>query len=117
MSVSPGSTEPLVQVVGMQSSDLQVLAAPQSPFTLQASPLPHGEQLPPQSTSVSLPSLLPSPQVDVHFPDLQVLLLPQSPLTEHVFPSAQAPQLPPQSWSVSLPLRTPSVQLGGKQVV
>jgi hypothetical protein len=88
----------------------------QSPTLEQVCPVVHLVQPPPQSVSLSVPFLTPSPQlgawqtlgVPEHTP------LAQSPLTEHALPPAQLPQLPPQSVSVSLPFRTPSVQVGAR---
>src|SRR4051794_17518007 len=74
-----------------------------------------GQDPPPQSVSVSVPFLTPSPQVGVwqtlpvHTP------LAQSLSPEHAFPLPHffaGAHDPPQSVSVSVPFLTPSPQLG-----
>ena len=89
----------------------------QSPAPEHTLPSPQSlGQVPPQSTSVSVPFGVESVQVG----SLQVLvglpvqtLLRQSPATEQSLSLAQSGQLPPQLTSVSLPFFTPSEQLGG----
>ena len=80
----------------------------------------HAEQVgPPQSTSVSLPFLMPSKQVGAvqtlptQFPEAQ------SEACKHALPVVHvAPQVgPPQSVSVSFPFLTPSVQVGAAEGV
>jgi hypothetical protein len=94
---------------------------------LQSALIPHvllsahfGQVGPPQSTSVSLPFLIPSMQVAVaaaQTPELQLLLL-QSALTRQALPFAHFEvQLPPQSTSVSSPFFTVSVQVGSAHPV
>jgi hypothetical protein len=72
---------------------------------------------PPQSISVSLPSLMPSWQ-ETQVPGLlpKQKLLAQSTLAEQCFWSAHFAQEPPQSTSVSFPFCTVSVQEAGVQV-
>jgi hypothetical protein len=70
-----------------------------------------GMQLPPQSTPVSLPFMMPSKQLGAaqafptQFPDRQ------SAATAHISPFPQAGHPPPQSTSVSVPSFTLSVQV------
>jgi hypothetical protein len=89
----------------------------QSAFTVQALPTPQALQLPPQSTSVSVPFFTPSlhetgeHKPPAHAPLVQSVTLPQRrPLAHfgHV--------LPPQSTSLSAPFLIPSLQLGCAQV-
>jgi hypothetical protein len=70
-------------------------------------------QIPPQSTSVSVPFFRVSPQLaSWHFPLTQCALA-QSPFFLQPLPFGQGPQAsPPQSWSVSVPPFSPSVQPG-----
>jgi hypothetical protein len=84
----------------------------QSPPTLQTLPLAHFVlQLPPQSTSVSVPFLTRSLQAGIWHTLLVHTPLWQSALTEQPFVSAHlAVQVPPQSTSVSAPFFTPSLQ-------
>src|SRR5205814_8859664 len=80
-----------------------------------AQPLPRGHFAhvgPPQSTSVSMPSLRPFAQGDAaHLPLVQVALAQSAPATQ-LRPSGQPGQLPPQSRSDSVPFLTPSVHDG-----
>jgi hypothetical protein len=70
---------------------------------------------PPQSTSLSVPFFVPSPQVaGVHRPREQKPPEQSAPVL-HALPSLQAGQLPPQSLSVSVPFLTASEQVGGAQ--
>ncbi len=115
-SVSVPFFTPSVQVgAGGAQRPAEQLVLEQSALTPQVLPLAHlAAQLPPQSTSLSLPFLMPSLQVGsaVQIPAMQLVLV-QSPPTEQVLPLAQsATQLPPQSTSVSVPFFTPSVQVG-----
>jgi hypothetical protein len=85
----------------------------QSRAVPQAWLVPHLLQLPPQSTSLSVPFFTVSPQVGtahlfaVHTP------LVQSAATRQALVSAHLLQLPPQSTSVSVPFFTLSVQPPG----
>jgi hypothetical protein len=82
----------------------------QSEANAQLFPSEQGEQVPPQSTSVSFPSLALSVHVGwAQTPPVQVLLVQSAPLA-HFFPSSQREQVPPQSTSVSLPSCFPSAQ-------
>ena len=75
----------------------------QSVATAQLRLLAHGLQVPPQSTSVSLPFFTPSVQPGVwQIPDLQNVLA-QSPSPEHFLPTAHLGHVLPQSMSVSVP--------------
>ena len=91
-----------LQMPALQVFDTQSAAAEHVP------PFAHFvAQLPPQSTSVSLPFFTPSVQLAVtgarHVPLVQMPLA-QSAAAEHVPPLAHfVAQLPPQSTSVSLP--------------
>jgi len=96
----------------------------QSPDVRQALPAPHGGQArPPQSTSVSVPSLTPSEHVEAgeQVREPVVLFVVQLPLA-HVAPDVQGDpvrqtaQGPPQSTDVSPPFVAPSSQLGGWQI-
>src|SRR4051794_35894813 len=89
----------------------------QSLATLQVLCGSHFGQLPPQSTSVSLPFFAPSLHCELtqvpsepQTPETQSLALPQSLPLPHLLHS-----VPPQSLSLSLPLRSPSLQLGAAQ--
>jgi hypothetical protein len=83
----------------------------QSAGTAQAFPSLHGVQLPPQSTSVSVPFLTVSVQLGAE----QVIVAgSHTPLTQSApmaqpRVSAHGEQLPPQSTSVSEPFATPSL--------
>jgi hypothetical protein len=72
---------------------------------------PQGAQVPPQSTSVSVPFFTVSAQVAawhrlaVHTP------LPQSAASAQALVAAQGPQVPPQSASVSVPFLTVSAHV------
>src|SRR5579883_1760790 len=80
---------------------------------MHSKPVAHGLQEPPQSTSVSLPSLIPSLQVLGRAAQAPATQAPpaQSPFTRHALPAAQPMQTgPPQSTSVSLPSLIPSLQ-------
>jgi hypothetical protein len=85
----------------------------QSPLPEQVLPLAHAEQLgPPQSTSVSLPFLTESAQLELeHLPAVHTPLTQSVPM-EQTLPDTHAEQLPPQSTSVSLPFLKASVQVG-----
>jgi hypothetical protein len=78
----------------------------QSALAAHALPVEHLGQLPPQSTSLSLPFFTPSVQLGAaqvpmeHEPSAHCMPLVQR------RPSAHGGQLPPQSTSPSLPLRT-----------
>jgi hypothetical protein len=92
----------------------------QSPPVAHPLPSAHrlpGAQVPPQSTSVSLPFLSASPHdgaAHTFVPAGQTRLL-QSPATAQTLPSAHSGQLaPPQSMSVSVPFLMPSVQLAAR---
>jgi hypothetical protein len=76
-------------------------------------------QLPPQSTSVSLPFLIPSPHELPRQLPLEQLLLAQSVDTLQVLVVAQREQLvaPPQSTSDSPPFLTASEQVGARHVL
>jgi hypothetical protein len=85
----------------------------QSLARAQAAPAPQGLQLPPQSTAVSLPFLIPSVQLGCAQENAEQTPLAQSPPMMHVLAPSQAGQPPPpQSMSVSLPFRLPSTQVG-----
>jgi hypothetical protein len=81
----------------------------QSAGNEHALPVAHFAHVPPQSTSVSDPSLTLSVHPSTHAEFRQVCES-QSVLTVHAEPAGQAPQLPPQSTSVSVPLIRPSKQ-------
>jgi hypothetical protein len=87
----------------------------QSPFAMQFLPFPQvGQTPPPQSTSVSEPSRMPSAQVAGAHTVVEVLhtVLMQSLLARQCLPSAHAVhQAPPQSVSVSSQFFTPSKQV------
>lgn len=71
------------------------------------------EQLPPQSTSVSVPFLTPSEQVEALHMDPTQFAVWQSAATEQLLPVAHLPHvLPPQSVSVSVPFFVWSEQVG-----
>ncbi len=91
----------------------------QSPRRRQAFPATHGEQVPPQSLSVSSPSFTPLPHPAV----TQTLAGEQSPVAQsepawQPRPTPHVGQLPPppQSTSVSAPFWTVSVQSGAWQM-
>jgi len=81
----------------------------QSVFLVQIFVSLHGSHEPPQSTSVSLPSVAPSLQL-AHLPLLQLPLM-QSLVTLHFSLSAHFPHEPPQSTSVSSPSTVLFLQL------
>jgi len=84
---------------------------------LQASGCVHfSAQLPPQSTSVSLPFFRPSKQVGVaHVPAGHAPVV-HSIDSSQCLPKPQGGQLPPQSTSVSIPFWTRSAHVGSRQV-
>jgi hypothetical protein len=82
---------------------------------LQLLPLAHGEQLPPQSTSLSLPSFTPSVQLAALQTLAEQSALAQSLIAAHALPTAHFGQDgPPQSTSVSPAFFTPSVQVAAQ---
>ncbi len=104
---------------GTTLCSMQWPLAPQAPdaqstLTTQTRPSPQAGQLPPQSTSLSLPLRMKSSQLVV----TGVMQMPPEQTCERQSPSPRqarllthAAQLPPQSMSVSLPSMTPSSQL------
>ncbi len=95
----------------MQAPAVQTADA-QSAADTQEATAPQGEQLPPQSRSVSSPFRTPSEHRGAahrpaeQTPEAQSVATPHRRLAAHF-----EPQLPPQSTSVSSPLRKASVQL------
>jgi hypothetical protein len=83
----------------------------QSVSTMQTFPVEHGLQTgPPQSTSVSVPFLSPSRQLDASQTPATQSSLVQSVSTAHFWAVAHGAQTPPpQSTSVSVPFWMPSV--------
>jgi hypothetical protein len=104
----------VAQMPALQKPDLQSPSTPQC--LLSAHAAPPIEQLPPQSTSDSLPFCRPSPHDDAwHAPATQLFdWQSAAPLQRWSVPQV-LPHGPPQSTSVSLPFRTPSLQLGETQ--
>lgn len=88
---------------------------PQSLSATQVLPTAQAPQLPPQSTSLSSPFLIPSVQVGAAQTPLAQLAEAQSAVTLQAALGAHFIQAPPQSLSVSLPSRIPSVQVGAMQ--
>jgi len=92
----------------------------QSPATEQRLPSAHffvGAQLPPQSTSVSVPFLVLSLQLDVWQTLVVQTKLAQSAPAEQLLPLAQPEHIvPPQSMSLSLPFLMVSLQVGVWQI-
>ena len=91
----------------------------QSVATEQVCPVPHlVEQLPPQSTSVSVPFLTPSLQVAIAHRPFEQTPLEQSLLAVHTLLALHRLQLvwPPQSTSLSPPFLTLSLQAGAAQI-
>ena len=126
VQVIPLSVHAAVQtrVFGSQTTEVQ------SAGIAQESPFAHfDEQDPPQSTSVSVPFLNPSPQVGaahrcddgLQKPEVQSAATRQplaagSPPDAHVLAGMSARQVaPPQSVPVSLPFLAPSAQVGVAQ--
>src|SRR2546430_11314510 len=104
-------------MLSLQVGPTQMLAEEHTPVE-QSGPVPQPlpmahlfGQLPPQSTSVSVPFLIPSVQLActqlplTQWPDAQSESLPQEP------PILHAGQAPPQSTSVSFWFFVPSAQL------
>ncbi len=88
----------------------------QSAFVRQPTPNPHGGQLPPQSTPVSLPfCTLSVHEGATHTPPEQTLSLQSLPVRQPL-PSAHGGHEPPQSTSVSFPSFTPSLQVVARHV-
>src|SRR5439155_7797199 len=92
-SLSPGSFVPLAQLVGTQRP--VQLPLWQSTARAQLLPSTHLGQLPPQSTSLSLPFFTPSLQVGAAQCARQHTPLWQSSSTAQLAPVAQAAQTPP----------------------
>ncbi len=90
----------------------------QSESWLQLLPSPHFWHEPPQSVSVSSPSLVPLPQWAGRQLAFWQTPVAQSEPALQYFPSAQRgqPDAPPQSTSVSAPFFTPSLQAGTAQL-
>jgi hypothetical protein len=85
----------------------------QSAAAVQTFPATHGPQLPPQSTSVSVPFLTASEQESGAQVSPAHTREEQSAAERHVFPGEQGAQLvPPQSMSVSVPFLAWSEQVG-----
>lgn len=109
----------MAQVAARQVPAWQTLLLHSVPV-VQGSPMaaPQALQLPPQSTPVSSPFIMPSLQLGAapHVPFVQTLPV-QSLLTAQEDPSAQASQsLPPQSVSVSPALLKASPQVAKRHV-
>jgi hypothetical protein len=86
---------------------------PQSAAPLQALPTAHLEQVPPQSTSLSLPFFTPSEHVGAAHRLFRQRPLTQSESPTHALPTGQRGHaLPPQSTPDSFPFFTVSVQVG-----
>src|SRR5205085_2483891 len=84
----------------------------QSPAIMHARPFGHGAHGPPQSTSLSPPSLIPSPHAEVEQRWLAHSRLWQSdPARQWRLGAHPGHTPPPQSTSVSAPFFTPSLQL------
>src|SRR6185312_1987485 len=111
-SVSPGSLTPFSHFEAAQVCDAGLhTPLKQSPSPSQLLPPRQcGQKPPPQSTSVSVPSLRPSSQrVPTHLPvTVEHSMLVQSSGRAQPWPVEQGAQVPPQSTSVSLPFCTPS---------
>jgi hypothetical protein len=92
------------------------LALMQSAAVTHVSPATHlGQELPPQSTSLSVPFLMASAQVTpMHVPFLHESVV-QSDATTQRWVSLQGGQAPPQSISVSVPFLTLSLHAAGWQ--
>jgi hypothetical protein len=99
----------VAQVPAEQNIDVQSVATP------HISPSAHGMHIvPPQSTSVSVPFIVPSVHVGSGWqvPPVQMSVV-QSPLPPHMSPGVQVgPHVPPQSTSDSVPFIIPSVHVG-----
>jgi hypothetical protein len=113
MAASSPSRTPFPQPLGQHLPSMHTALA-QSSAPAQIRPSAHGEQLPPQSTSVSLPLSTPSAHVgrsQKPVPTLHTAVV-QSPPKLQFLPGAHFGHSgPPQSMSVSAPFFIESVQI------
>jgi len=123
--VSPVSSMSFMQEAGThfcieQYPDAQSLFGPPGvgPLALHEPPGGQGGQVPPQSTSVSVPLLTPSLQPEpAHVPELQIPLSQSGPMAQS-WPGVHVEQSgPPQSTSVSVPSTMPFLQTGSERQV
>jgi hypothetical protein len=109
----PVASEMIVMSFGQAQESAVHVPLRQSPATLQRFPtvhLPHA--VPPQSTSVSSPSVFLSLHI-AHWPFAHWAPVTQSSVTWHFLPTGQRaqPPVPPQSTSLSVPSIFPVLQV------
>jgi hypothetical protein len=105
-----------VQVTELHDAVEQSFASAQPWLKPQVLFVGASAHVPPQSTSVSSPFLMPSPHVAAWQMPVEQLLLWQSLPCVHLRPSAQGRQPPPQSLSVSVPFSVLSLHVAATHV-